>query len=86
MATHESKDGSQQEQIALQDSQITTTKVDRRSFLARAVGASTLVVGAVVTSACGDEADNCDSDVGDLGENIDSGSTADSGDSCDSDM
>ena len=37
MATHESKDGSQQEQIALQDSQITTTKVDRRSFLARAV-------------------------------------------------
>jgi len=44
---------------SLKDSQITTVKVDRRSFLARAAGAGTLAFGAVITAACGD---SCDTD------------------------
>lgn len=44
---------------ALQDSDMETVRLNRRSFLARAAGAGTLAVGAVVSAACGDQ---CDSD------------------------
>ena len=60
MATNGTKDLSQQEQASLQDSEITTAKVNRRSFLARAMGASTLAVGTALTVACGNEPDACD--------------------------
>ena len=90
MATNETKDISPQGRASLQDSEITTAKVNRRSFLARAMGASTLAVGAALTVACGDEmplneSDACDSDIGDVTGNVDTGAGADSGDSCDSD-
>ena len=84
MATNGTKDLSQQEQASLQDSEITTAKVNRRSFLARAMGASTLAVGAALTAACGGT-DTCDTDIGDVVGNVDTGAGADSGDSCDTD-
>ena len=43
----------------LREDQIKTTRVDRRSFIARAVGAGAIAVGAAVaTTACG--GDKCD--------------------------
>ena len=86
MATNGTKDLSQQEQASLQDSEITTAKVNRRSFLARAMGASTLAVGAALTAACGNEADSCDSDPGDVVGAVDTGAGADTGDPCDNDQ
>ncbi len=44
---------------SLLDSEVTTVRVDRRSFLARTLGAGTFAVGAVLTGACSDD---CDSD------------------------
>ncbi len=85
MATNGTKDLSQQEQASLQDSEIATAKVNRRSFLARAMGASTLAVGAALTVACGNQTDACDTDIGDVVGNVDTGAGADSGDSCDTD-
>lgn len=43
----------------LVDSEITTVRVDRRSFLTRAVATGTLAVGAALTASC---TDRCDSD------------------------
>ncbi|MEE2636766.1 MAG: hypothetical protein VYE68_05975 [Acidobacteriota bacterium] len=68
---------------SLENNQITTAKVDRRSFLARAAGAGTLAFGAMITAACGD---SCDTDAGDSADSdpndpID----ADLGDTCDTD-
>ena len=84
MATNGIKDLSQQGQRAsLLDSEITTAKVNRRSFLARAMGAGTFAVGAAMTAACG-PTDLCDNDFGDAGENADVGSNADT-DLCDED-
>lgn len=84
MATDEKKDAGELKQTSLLDSEITTAKVERRSFLARAVGAGALAVGAVLTTACGDEADDCDADIGDTGTNADV-TNADLGDRCDND-
>ena len=44
---------------SLLDSEVTTVRVDRRSFLSRTVGAGTVAVGATLASAC---SDRCDSD------------------------
>ena len=44
---------------SLLDSEVTTVRLDRRSFLARTVGAGTLAVGATLAAAC---SDTCDSD------------------------
>lgn len=44
---------------SLRDSDVETVRLNRRSFLARAAGAGTLAVGAVLSAACGDQ---CDSD------------------------
>ncbi len=44
---------------SLLDSDVTTVRLDRRSFLARTAGAGTLAVGAALTAAC---SDTCDSD------------------------
>ena len=44
---------------SLLDSEVTTVRLDRRSFLARAAGAGTLAVGAALAAAC---TDTCDSD------------------------
>ena len=46
------------------DRQITTVDVQRRSFLARALGAGALVFGTAATQACEEKADQCDSDIG----------------------
>ena len=58
MATHDDRTDSQREGSLL-DSEVTTVRLDRRSFLARTAGAGTLAVGAVLASACGD---SCDAD------------------------
>ena len=85
MGTNGTKNPSKQgEQAPLLGSEITTTKVNRRSFLARAMGAGTLAVGAAVTAACPDH-DFCDTDFGDFGEGMDVGSNADT-DVCDRDF
>ena len=52
------------QQKHLPDSQITTVKTDRRSFLTRAVGAGALAFGAVSTLGCEEQSDSCDSDIG----------------------
>ncbi len=44
---------------SLRDSEVTTARLDRQSFLVRAAGAGTLAVGAALAAACGDP---CDSD------------------------
>ena len=65
------------------DRQITTVDVQRRSFLARALGAGALVLGTAATQAC-EKADQCDSDVGidtDPTDDIFSGTV----DTCDTD-
>ena len=48
------------------DRQITTVDVQRRSFLARALGAGALAFGTAATQACGEEkkSDQCDFDIG----------------------
>lgn len=84
MARNETKDLHQQgNQVSLQDSEITTTKVNRRSFLAKAMGAGTLAVGAAITAACGN--DTCDADFGDSYHNPANADVSDTGDSCDTD-
>lgn len=58
MATHDDQtDG--RRAGSLLDSEVTTVRVDRRSFLARTVGAGALAAGAVLATAC---TDHCDSD------------------------
>ena len=49
-------------EISLVDSDITTAQVDRRSFLARAMAAGSLALGAVLSTGCG--SDQCDNDIG----------------------
>ncbi len=44
---------------SLLDSEVTTVRLNRRSFLARTVGAGTLAVGATLAGAC---TDHCDVD------------------------
>ena len=80
MATPKSPAGDQSI-VSLLDSQITTGRVDRRSFLTRATGAGTLAVSSMHLAACG-EGDQCDSDI-----TIDSdeGPNADVQDTCDAD-
>ena len=48
----------------LADEDITSVRVDRRSFLSRAVAAGSLAVGAALTTSCagGTDADSSDSD------------------------
>ena len=46
---------------SLVDAEITTVKVDRRSFLTKATVAGSLALGAVLSTSCG--ADKCDSDI-----------------------
>ena len=70
-----------QSTVSLLDSQITTGRVDRRSFLTRATGAGTLVVSSALLAACG-EGDKCDSDVS---TDSDAGPEADVQDTCDAD-
>ena len=65
MSMHGDRNNRQQERLL--NNQITTVKCDRRSFLARAVGASTLTFGAVLAAACSTSDPLGDSDVsGDL--------------------
>ena len=52
------------QQKHLLDSEITTVKTNRRSFLTRAVGAGALALGAVSTLGCEKKSDLCDSDIG----------------------
>ena len=42
---------------SLLDSEVTTVRLDRRSFLARTAAAGTSAVGAVLASACSDKCD-----------------------------
>ncbi|MEE2638806.1 MAG: hypothetical protein VYE68_16410 [Acidobacteriota bacterium] len=65
---------------SLEDNDITIARVDRRSFLARAAGAGTLVLGAVITTACGD---SCDDDT--IWADTDLADPANIGDICDAD-
>ena len=47
----------------LTDTDMTTTRIDRRSFFARAVGAASIAAGAALTAACpGGSGDGTDSD------------------------
>ena len=83
MPTNGIKDLSQQGQRAsLLDSEITTAKVNRRSFLARAMGAGTLAVGAAMTAACNNDLD-CDDDFADDFQNPGAGDGTDVTDTCD---
>ena len=79
----------------LKDCQIATTRINRRSFLTRAMGTSTLVIGAALTVACdGDnKSESQDADVSeevthtDTTEEIEAESTSErteSGDAFDS--
>ena len=47
---------------SLKDGDITTVRVDRRSFLSRAVAAGSIAVGAALTAACPGGSDTSDSD------------------------
>ena len=47
---------------SLTDADITTVRVDRRSFLSRAVAAGSLAVGATLTTGCPGGTDGTDSD------------------------
>ena len=44
--------GSANRQVSLKDADITTVRVDRRSFLSRAVVAGSIAAGAALTAAC----------------------------------
>ncbi|GEM_PF-3243422 len=46
----------------LTDADITTSRVDRRSFLAKAMIAGSLGIGAAMTAACPSGSDSSDSD------------------------
>ena len=73
----------------LLDSEITTRKTDRRSFLRRATGAGVLAgAGAFLTEACEEVADRCDADHTDTGFSSDylpNGRVWDRQDPCDND-
>ena len=47
---------------SLTDADIVTVRVDRRSFLSRAVAAGSIAVGAAVTTGCPGGSDGTDSD------------------------
>ena len=53
------RDHQHHRQERLLDSQITTVKADRRSFLSKAIGTGALMLGAVSTQGCSDP---CDTD------------------------
>lgn len=67
----------------LLDGMIITTKLERRSFLAKALGAGALAVGGALTQACSDppcDADiGSDSDVTTFGDPVGRGTDSDTG-------
>ena len=71
----------------LTDDDITSVRVDRRSFLSRAVAAGSLAVGAALTTGCagGTDSDSSDSDAqASDSDSSDSGTQASDSDSSDS--
>lgn len=52
----------QDSEASLSDADITSRRVDRRSFFSRAVTAGSLVVGAALVTGCGGEGNGSDSD------------------------
>ena len=70
--------------ISLTDEDITTVRVDRRSFLSRAVAVGSVAAGAALTTRCSGVTDSDSSDAGAAPTDADGGAEATDSDGTDS--